>query len=250
MNACSGKEDIKCGRETFTVYAKPAAIAIIFTSLLVISWYLPAAVWLHRLLDWIGTLGVLGPFALGVAYVMACILLVPGFLLTLGAGALFGVVTGFVTISLSSTLGATVAFLAGRYIARDAVARRAAQYPTFEAIDRAIGQEGWKIVGLVRLSPLLPFNLVNYLFGVTRVSLRDYVLASWIGMMPGTLLYVYLGSLVRDIALLGNTSSSAPPMTRVFYALGFGATLAVTLYISRVARRALSEVITKDRDPR
>lgn len=247
MNAGPSKEDTAYAREAFSVWVKPAAIAVILISLFAVSWYFPTAVWLRRLLNWVSTLGMLGPFALGVAYILACILLVPGFLLTLGAGALFGVATGFATISLSSTLGATAAFLAGRYFARDAVARRAAQYPTFEAIDRAIGKEGWKIVGLVRLSPLFPFNLVNYMFGVTRVSLRDYVLASWIGMMPGTLLYVYLGSLVRDIALLGTASSGASPVTWVFYAVGFGATLAVTLYVARVARRALSEVIAKER---
>src|SRR5690606_28498352 len=112
------------------------------------------------------------------------VLLIPGSALTLGAGALFGVFWGTVYASTGATLGATCAFLIGRYLARDWVAARIARRPAFVAIDRAVAEEGWKIVGLTRLSPIFPFVLLNYAFGLTRVSLRDYVFASWLGMLP------------------------------------------------------------------
>ena len=117
-----------------------------------------------------------------------------------GAGVVFGLVRGFVIVSISATLGATAAFLVGRYLARAFIAAKIEGHPKFAAIDEAVAREGWKIVALLRLSPVVPFNVLNYAFGVTRVSLRDYVVASWIGMMPGTLLYVYLGSIAGDLA--------------------------------------------------
>jgi len=150
---------------------------------------------LRQSLDWIQNLGWIGVGLFAVIYILACVLLVPGAILTLGAGAIYGVIRGSVLVSLASTAGATAAFLVGRYLARDWVARKIEANPKFSAVDEAVGQEGWKIVGLTRLSPVFPFNLLNYFYGLTRVSLRHYVLASWIGMMPGTVMYVYLGSL-------------------------------------------------------
>jgi uncharacterized membrane protein YdjX (TVP38/TMEM64 family) len=216
---------------------------VFLVALLALSRILPVTDWIRLFLDWVRGLGLLGPIVLGVAYIVACVFFVPGFLLTLGAGTLFGVVTGAITVSIASTLGATAAFLIGRYFARDAIAARVARYPSFQAIDEAVAREGWKIVGLVRLSPVFPFNLVNYAFGLTRVSLRNYAIASWIGMMPGTLLYVYIGSLLGDIAALGAGSRTRSPAEWAFYALGLCATIAVTIYVTRVARRALAERI-------
>ena len=224
-------------------WVKVTLLALLVAALLVVSRYLPVAEWVRFFLEWIRGLGIYGPIALGLAYVAACVLFVPGFLLTLGAGALFGVVTGTITVSIASTCGAAAAFLIGRYFARDAVSDRVARYPAFEAIDGAVAKEGWKIVGLVRLSPIFPFNVVNYAFGLTRVSLRDYVLASWAGMLPGTVLYVYIGSLIGDIAALGSGTRARTPLEWAFYAFGLVATIAVTVYVTRVARRALADTI-------
>ena len=141
---------------------------------------------LRSVLAYVQEAGTAGLFVFVALELVACVLLLPGAVLTLGAGAIFGVVKGSILVSASATLGATAAFLVGRYLFRDAVARRMARSPVFKAIDAAVGRNGWKIVGLARLSPLLPFNLLNYAFGITGVSLRDYLLASWIGMMPGT----------------------------------------------------------------
>ena len=139
---------------------------------------------LKSALDWIGNLGPWGPVIFVGLYVVATVLFVPGSVLTLGAGAVFGVALGSVCVSIGATLGATAAFLVGRYLARDAIARKIEKNEKFATIDRAVADEGWKIVLLTRLSPVFPFTLLNYAFGLTRVKLSHYVLASWIGMLP------------------------------------------------------------------
>lgn len=216
------------------------AIAVAVAALLVLAYLLDARAWLLSALEWIRGLGPWGPVAFCALYVLACVLLLPGSVLTLGAGAVFGLAKGVVVVSISATLGATAAFLVGRYVARGWVERTIAAEPRFQAIDAAVAREGWKIVGLLRLSPVVPFNLLNYAFGVTRVRLRDYVVASWAGMLPGTVLYVYLGSLAGDLAIGGGAAHTRTPAEWAFYAVGLLATVAVTVYVTRVARAALA----------
>ncbi|WP_239651539.1 TVP38/TMEM64 family protein [Neosynechococcus sphagnicola] len=142
---------------------------------------------------------------------------------------------------VGATLGATAAFLVGRYLARNWVARKIAGNAKFKAIDDAVGREGLKIVLLTRLSPIFPFVLLNYAYGITQVSLWDYVLAS-IGMIPGTVAYVYLGSLITDLALIGVASPSLNPAFQWgIRLLGLVATVVVTIYVSRIARQALTQ---------
>jgi len=195
---------------------------------------------LRRSLDWVAGLGPAGVLAFVVIYILACVFMLPGSVLTLGAGAVFGVVKGSAIVSVAATLGATAAFLAGRYLARNRVARMIAGNERFRAIDEAVGREGWKIVGLTRLSPVFPFNLLNYAYGITRVSLRDYFLASWIGMLPGTVMYVYLGSLAGSLATLGRHGAGRTPAQWALYAVGLLATVAVTVFVTRIARAALA----------
>ncbi len=192
-------------------------------------------------LAWLAGLGTWGPFIFIGIYIAACVCFIPGTILTLGGGLLFGVVRGSLIVSVAATLGATCAFLVGRYLAREWVAQKIETNPRFKAIDEAVAREGWKIVGLVRLSPVFPFNLLNYAFGLTKVSLRDYFLASWIGMMPGTVMYVYIGSLAGDLARLGSGERSRSPLEWALYAVGLAATLGVTVYVTRVARKALGK---------
>jgi uncharacterized membrane protein YdjX (TVP38/TMEM64 family) len=187
-------------------------------------------------LAWVEQLGPWGPVLFVLIYIVAAVLFVPGSALTLGAGAVFGVGLGSVLVSLGATLGATAAFLVGRYFARDWVAKKIEGNASFAAIDRAVAAEGWKIVGLTRLSPAFPFSLLNYAFGLTRVSLRDYVVASWIGMMPGTVMYVYIGSLAR---VAGDRTRT--PGEWALLGLGLVATIAVTIFITRIARTALAK---------
>jgi uncharacterized membrane protein YdjX (TVP38/TMEM64 family) len=190
----------------------------------------------------IAGLGAWGPPLFALLYVAAAVCFLPGSVLTLGAGAIFGVPRGVAIVSVSATLGATAAFLVGRYLARGWVERRIGANPRFRAIDDAVAREGWKIVGLTRLSPVFPFSLLNYAFGLTRVSLRDYVVASWIGMLPGTLMYVYLGSLAGELAAAGSGRGARTPAEWALYAVGLAATVAVTLYVTRLARRALARL--------
>src|SRR5215472_11239708 len=194
---------------------------------------------LKAALDWIGKLGPWGPVIFIGLYVVATVLFVPGSVLTLGAGAVFGVALGSVCVSISATLGATAAFLVGRYLARDAIARKIESNARFAAIDRAVADEGWKIVLLTRLSPVFPFTLLNYAFGLTQVRLSHYVLASWIGMIPGTVMYVYLGSLVN----VGSGHRQRTTGEWILYGVGLLATIAVTVFVTRLARRALAKKI-------
>src|SRR5438093_579170 len=194
---------------------------------------------LKAALDWIGKLGPWGPLISAGIYGVATVLFVPGSVLTLGAGAVFGVALGSVCVSISATLGATAAFLVGRYLARDAIARKIEKHEKFTTIDRAVADEGWKIVLLTRLSPVFPFTLLNYAFGLTRVKLSHYVLASWLGMIPGTVMYVYLGSLVN----VGAAHRQRTTGEWVLYRVGLLATIAVTIFVTRVARKALQKKI-------
>lgn len=186
--------------------------------------------------------GAWGPLIFGAAYVLGALLLLPGSVLTLAAGALFGPLLGTVVVSLSSTTAATLAFLLGRHVARDAVEAAARRRPTFGAIDRAVGEGGWKVVVLLRLSPLVPFSIGNYLFGLTRVRFLPYVLASWAAMLPGTFLYVYLGHAGRTgLEAASGASRARTPAEWALLGAGFLATVVVTALLGRRARGALQE---------
>jgi uncharacterized membrane protein YdjX (TVP38/TMEM64 family) len=177
-------------------------------------------------------------------YILATVAFLPGSLLTLGAGLLFGIIQGSLYVFVGATLGATLAFLVGRYLARGWISKKIAGNQKFSAIDRAVGREGFKIVLLTRLSPVFPFNLLNYGMGVTGVALKDYVLAS-VGMIPGTIMYVYIGSLAGSLATIGvDTETNANPFAQwTIRIIGLIATIAVTLYVTKIARKALDESI-------
>jgi len=192
--------------------------------------------------SWIDGLGALGPVAFILLYAIAVVAFVPGSLLTLAAGALFGIGAGTFYTLVAATLGASLAFLVARYAVRGVVERRLARNPRFAALDRAIGRDGRRFVFLLRLSPVFPFNVLNYALGVTDVRFIDFVLASF-GMVPGTLLYVYYGKLAGDVTRAAG--GSTPPRGAAYYVvltLGLIATVAVTAYVTRVAKRALAEV--------
>lgn len=199
---------------------------------------------LESTLNWIAGLGPWGPVTFIILYILATILFIPGSLLTLGGGALFGVLWGSIYVSIGATIGAGGAFLVGRYLARGWVEKRIEGNNKFKAINEAVAREGWKIVGLARLSPVFPFNLLNYAFGVTQVSFKDYFLPTWIGITPGTVLYVYIGSLAGSLASLGTEGRDRTPAEWTFYAVGLVATVIVTLYVTRIARKALEKRVS------
>ena len=190
--------------------------------------------------QWIDGLGFWGPALLIIGYAAATVAFVPGSVLTLAAGAIFGLGSGTVYVFIAATLGSALAFLVSRYVARDAIERRLEGNERFTAIDRAVGREGFKIVLLLRLSPVFPFNLLNYALGLTGVSFRDYLLAS-VGMLPGTLLYVYYGKVAGDVARLAGGAQVQGMAYYGVLAVGLLATILVTAFVTRTARQALKE---------
>ncbi|MEZ4278328.1 MAG: TVP38/TMEM64 family protein [Myxococcota bacterium] len=205
---------------------------------------------LPQFATWVEGLGALGPAVFVAGYAAAVVGFVPGSLLTLAGGALFGVARGVVYVFAAAVLGSTVSFLIARHLARDAVARRIEGDARFRAIDRAIGEQGRRIVLLLRLSPVFPFSLLNYALGLTRVRLIDYLIAA-VGMLPGTVLYVYLGKLGGDVAAVaGGVRTERGPADWALLGVGLAATAAVTFLITRIARRALDEATAEESAPR
>lgn len=201
-----------------------------------------AGVYLPQFVAWVDSLGVWGPVVFVVGYVVAAVAFVPGSILTLAAGAIFGLGKGVVIVFIAAMLGSSAAFLVARYLARPAIERRLVGNTRFAAIDRAVGAQGRKIVFLLRLSPVFPFNLLNYALGLTKVRFLDFFVAS-AGMLPGTLLYVYYGKLAGDVAALAGGSPVAKgPEYYAVLILGLVATIVVTTIVTRIARRALKEV--------
>jgi uncharacterized membrane protein YdjX (TVP38/TMEM64 family) len=200
----------------------------------------------NNALTWIEQLGPWGAIVFILLYNLATVLFIPGSLLTLGGGVIFGVFWGSIYVFIAATLGATFAFLIGRYLTRDWVAKKIADNSKFQAIDNAVAKEGFKIVLLTRLSPVFPFTLLNYALGITKVSLTDYILGS-IGMIPGTIMYVYLGSLAGNIAMIGAgnvpTNPQAETAQWIIRIVGFIATVAVTIYITHLAKKSLQESV-------
>jgi len=191
---------------------------------------------------WVEGLGVWGPLVFVLVYAAGTVLFFPGAVMTLVGGALFGVLEGVVVVWSAATLGSGLAFLIARYAARGWVEAQIARSEKFSAVDRAVADSGLKITFLLRLSPVFPFNFLNYALGLTRVTFRDYMLAA-VGMLPGTLLYVYYGRVIGDVAAVA--SGADVERGAGYYAvtvLGLAATIAVTAVVTRVARRALGTV--------
>ncbi len=210
---------------------------IIVACLIVLFRIIPVGVGIDKLQNYLSSMGVFGILIYIGIYIVATILLIPGSALTLLAGVLYGPIVGTLVVSVGATLGAAGAYLLGRYAFRASVERATKGKPKFAAIDRAIGKNGPKIIALLRLSPVVPFNLSNYFFGLTSIRFWPYTLVSWVFMLPGTLLYVYLGYAASQAAGSG-TSSSA--LHWVLVGVGLVLILIVTIYITRLAKKALA----------
>jgi len=216
-----------------------ALIGLVLVGIAVAASTVPVADWVTRLAERARATGGLGAAAFFLAYVVSTVAFLPGSILTLGAGFAFGPVWGLALASPASVAGATCAFLLGRTLLRGWAAARVGESPRLTAIDAAVGREGFKIVLLLRLSPLFPFNVLNYALSLTRVRTGTYVLASFLGMLPGTALYVYLGSLAPAAAELAAAGGGGGATRTVLYVGGLVATLAVAVIGTRAARRAL-----------
>jgi uncharacterized membrane protein YdjX (TVP38/TMEM64 family) len=210
--------------------------------------FLPLKDWMKVLTDTARAHGALGVAVYIAAYAVATVLFLPGWIFTVSAGLIYGILGGTAVALVGATLGASLAFLVARYLVRGRVERAARGNKKFEAIDEAVGKNGWKIIALLRLSPLIPFNVSNYLYGVTRIGFWPYLLSSLVGMLPGTLLYAYLGA--AGGAGLGDGKTHHSPLQYILLGVGLVATITVTVLISRMAKAALKRSGAAESDGR
>jgi uncharacterized membrane protein YdjX (TVP38/TMEM64 family) len=219
-------------------------VAILLLAGLAVYWVLrvfDARLLLRSALERIGELGPWAPLWFVLAYVIACVIFFPGVILTLGGGILFGVTKGTLLVSIGATLGAACAFLLARYFARDWVVQKFSTNQNFRAIDDAVERDGWKIVGLIRLSPAFPFIPLNFVFGLTKIPFWHFFFITWLCILPSSCLFVYLGSLIGDIAALGNQPIATGKTKWVVSAIGLVSAIIVTGLVTRIARRALTQ---------
>jgi uncharacterized membrane protein YdjX (TVP38/TMEM64 family) len=198
--------------------------------------------WALELIEWIRDLGALGWLAFAGLYVAVTVGLVPAAALTLGAGFAYGL-AGALLVWPAAVIGAGLAFFIGRRLARGFVADKLGSSARFRAVDDVVGERGFRIIALLRLSPLIPFGLLNYGLSLTRVRPRDYLLATAVGIVPGMFMYIYLGSTVGTLAAIADDSATDSTATRVAFWIGLAVTVAVTLWVTRLARRRVNELI-------
>ncbi|MFC2172768.1 TVP38/TMEM64 family protein [Acidobacteriota bacterium] len=218
-------------------------IGVLVAALAAALVFLPVKDYLISALEWTKGLGSWGPVFVVFFYIVAAVFFMPGSILTLGSGFIFGVLKGFITVSIAATLGGGSAFLVGRTLLRGWVEKKVGANPKFAAIDEAVGKQGFKIVFLTRLSPVLPFNLLNYAFGLTRVPFWKYMLATWIGMMPATFMYVYFGSALRSLTEVASGSVQGGTAQTAFFWAGLAVTIIVVVIITRIAKKAFQQAI-------
>jgi pyruvate/2-oxoglutarate dehydrogenase complex dihydrolipoamide dehydrogenase (E3) component/uncharacterized membrane protein YdjX (TVP38/TMEM64 family) len=202
--------------------------------------FLPVRQWFMQFESYVQSLGAVGPIVVVLAYVICTVFFIPGSAITIGSGTLFGLKTGFFVVVVGANLGALCSFLLARTFLRERVARWAEGNPKFRSLDQAIGQQGFKMVLLTRLSPIFPFVLLNYFLGLTAVRTTSYVLANLLGMLPATFLFVYIGAAARD-AITGQMAASAGLLQQVLKYVGLLATVGVVVMVTRIARKALRE---------
>ncbi len=241
MNGANEHREIQPEKRPQIGILRIVLLGVIATTLLGSLILLPVKAYVATGLQWAHGLGFWGPLFVAAFYVLAAVLFLPGSVITLGAGFLFGGPIGFITVLVGANLGAWAAFLVGRSIARNWVEQKVKGNPKFLAIDRALGREGFKIVLLLRLSPVFPFDLLNYALGITKVSFRNFVLASAIGMVPGTLMYVYFGSAARSLTDVATGKVEGGLAGQAFFWVGLIMTIVVALFVTRLARKSLKE---------
>lgn len=250
------EEECRPWRRRFSLMAltwgSALRIALLLSLLLagvVACFTLPVEKILKNFLLWVEQdLGPWGPLVLAVAYIPLTVLAVPASVLTLGGGYLFGLPVGFVADSIGATIGAGAAFLLGRTIARSFVISKLKDYPQFRSVAVAIHKSGFKIVLLLRLVPLLPFNMLNYLLSVTPVPIGEYMLASWIGMMPITLALVYVGTTLKDLSDVTHGWSEFSTTRWVLIVLGLLVSVVLMFCVTRVAKAALEKALAENED--
>jgi len=196
--------------------------------------FLPVRDWFLAAESYIAGLGAIGPPAVALFYVLATVLGLPATPISITAAGLFGFKTGFIVVLFGANCGALCAFLLSRTILRQRVARWTEAKANFRALDGAVAHQGFTMTLLLRLSPVVPFNLLNYLLGLTPVRVGSYIAATLLGMLPGMLVNVYVGAVARDLV-------AEPAALQPLKYIGLLATIAAALLIARVARNSLRQ---------
>jgi uncharacterized membrane protein YdjX (TVP38/TMEM64 family) len=210
-----------------------AAAALVAVGAGVVYILAPMADWSGLVEEWVADKGALGVVAFVAVYVVATLLLLPSSVLNAIAGALFGIAWGLCAVMTGAMAAALAAFLVARHVLRDRIKEHYTRKGTPAAIDRALRAEGWRAVALLRVSPVIPFAVKNYLFGVSRVRMRDYLLGTFVGKLPGALVFTALGA-------TGRAAWEMPDAERwALIAAGIAATAAVTWLVGRTVRRRL-----------
>lgn len=219
---------------------------VVLVGVFVAAQFVPLREWLVTVVAWTNRVGWVGAGVYAGVYVAATVAMVPGAFLTMGAGYIWGVLWGTVLISVASTSGAALAFVVGRYLARDKILAWTEGSMRAQAIDRAVERDGFKVVFLMRLVPVVPFNFLNYLLGLTGVSFGRYVLASWIGMLPGTLMYVYLGAVAGEVTELVGGVEQPSGLQYAMLGVGLIAVVTLTVLMTRRARQELERLADEE----
>lgn len=218
------------------------AVSVLFVAaVLAVLIYFDTQTQVLQLLEWLDAQGAWGPLLFILIMMLVVVLVLPGVMFTTGAGFVFGVVEGTIYVVVGTTLGATLAFLIARYLFGTRAKRFILAHARLKLVSEELAPQGWKIVLLTRVVPFFPFKLSNYFFGLTPFSLRGFVLGTFAGVIPFSLHNVYLGAIAADIATLGGRSAERTPLQWTLYGAGFLATIALLVYLNRLARRALAK---------
>lgn len=217
--------------------------------IVILAYYLNSRGLFKKGLIWIENFKPWSPLIFITGHILACVFLVPSFFFTFSAGVLFGLRPGFVYSLTGLVMGSLAAFLIGRFIARGWVLSLFSKSKRFRMLDEMVRRKGWKIVLLGRLSPIFPFTVGNYAFGLTKLSARKYFVATFIGTIPSTFVYVYLGVLTGSLAGLANGNHAYGPPEWLLFLIGILATVAVSLYLRRITKLALAESIRSEIPP-
>ncbi|MEO6053547.1 MAG: TVP38/TMEM64 family protein [Chthoniobacterales bacterium] len=206
------------------------------------------AEFLNHSMEWIKQSGWMGVGWFVVLYSLTCVFFLPGSFLTVGAGAVYGFWFGTLLVTISNTVGAIINFLTSRYLARSFVARKLKQSKKMQAFERGLDAQGWQIILLSRVSPIVPHSLVSYAAGLTRMSFWRFTMASWIGFIPISAAYSYAGAVLGKVARTRAGVSTHDPLLWFFYAIGAVATITVTVLLTRAANSALKEHMIPETD--
>jgi uncharacterized membrane protein YdjX (TVP38/TMEM64 family) len=214
---------------------KKIFVALLVIAAIVIAYrFLPISEWLKHFQTYVRGLGAIGYVVYIAVYAVCVVAFIPASILTLGAGAIFGFAGGTIVVVIGATIGATLAFLLARTVMRRRIEEMTRNNAKFRALDRAIASEGMKIVFLVRLAVVFPFTYINFAFGLTAIPLWRYVLATFLGIIPTTMAFVFASSAATKAAT-GETSN----ITKIVYITGGIIAIIVSVLIGRIATRAI-----------